>query len=158
MPTSPTSPFSQIAKGAMAGRYIFMLLTMHQAQAGALVKFANQLALSEIGRMAKAFYAAGCSVREPIWGQRGTHLEPAHSSNFALNIRPHSKFKLSCDFHLKNWLLCGISRRSRQQRQSRRRALLSLVHGLTRTERVQACSSLSSLLPSVFNGPRAGDG
>jgi hypothetical protein len=90
-PTSPTSPISRIAKGAMAERYISILLTMHQAQAGALAKFATHIALSEIGRTAKdheeldlikgdidqwvkAFYAAGCRLPEPIWGQPGTHL------------------------------------------------------------------------------------
>jgi hypothetical protein len=142
----------------MAEWCISLLRTMHQAQAGALMKFANQVVLSGIGRTAKAFYAVGGSVPEPLWGQPGARLKPTHSSNLALQIRPHRKFKLLCDFHPKNWLSCGISRRPRQQRQSRRRALLSLVHGLTRTERVQACSSLSSLPPLVLNGSRAGDG
>jgi hypothetical protein len=85
----------------MADQYISILLTMHQAQAGALVKFANQLALSEIGRKAKdheeldlikggidqlvkAFYAAGCSVPEPIWGQPGAHLKPVQSNSLPL--------------------------------------------------------------------------
>jgi hypothetical protein len=105
------------------------LLTMHQAQAGALGKFANQVALPEIGRTAKAFYAAGDSVPEPLWGQPGARLKPAHSSNLALKIRPHRKFKLLCDFHPRNWLSCGISRRPRQQRQRRRRPLSSLAPG-----------------------------
>jgi hypothetical protein len=85
----------------MANQYISVLLTMHQAQAAALVKFATHVALSEIGRTAKnheeldlikgginqwvkAFYAAGCSVPVPIWGQPGAHLKPAHSNNLPL--------------------------------------------------------------------------
>jgi hypothetical protein len=85
----------------MAERYLSILLTMHQTQAGALVKFANQVALSEIGRtskdheeldlikggidqLVKAFYAAGCSVPEPLWGQPGAHLKPAPSNNLPL--------------------------------------------------------------------------
>jgi hypothetical protein len=85
----------------MADQYISVLLTMNQAQAGALVKFANQVALSEIERMAKdykefdlikdgidqllkAFYEAGCSLPEPIWGQPSADMKQAQSNNLPL--------------------------------------------------------------------------
>lgn len=80
----------------MPEKYISVLLTMNQAQAAALVKFANHVGMSAvrktaknrkeaalmkdaIGRLLKAFGDAGYSLPNPLWSQPHSDTEQAQT-------------------------------------------------------------------------------